>query len=385
MQKITVEAIQELASIGDTPKVTLYVPLEATASPPHITENQIRLKNLIHSAVEQLKSRNDTSGLGAELCGFLEKTSDDLAFWRDKSRGLLLAAAPGRMELFDLPIDTEEYAAVDDTFHLAPVLALLGDARQYLVLALAQQNPKLYKGDMYGLTEVNAGLPADLKSALGIDELNQETENQGSATGSSLQTGWFNGRGGAHDLQGADRARFFRLLDDRIRSYTHDGLPMIVAGTDAEIAEYRSLSKYPHLMRGIICGNHTETRSEELFNKASAIVSDELVQPAHAAAREEYERLQGANPSRVSRDEDSISEAAEQGRIDKLLAMMSRHTTDTVQDKVEAVSLISFPEENHSRMLNKLALKVWQASGTVVSLLPHEMPSGARMAARMRY
>ncbi|HSH17894.1 MAG TPA: hypothetical protein VK978_00775 [Candidatus Saccharimonadales bacterium] len=385
MQKITQDSIAQLLELQASPKVTLFIPLEASAAPPHITENQIRLKNLIHEAVKQLDAMGEDSKLGKELCAYLDEHHDNMDFWKSQSPGLLICAAPGQIQAFSLPVDTEEYVAVDEMFHLAPVLALLNDAREYYVLALAQQSPKLYKGDMYGLEEAGIALPVSMRVGLGIDEPNQKSENQGSATGSSLNTGWFNGRGGARDPMDNDRVKFFHLIDKILHDKADRNMPLVLAGIDAENAEFRDLSKYQHILQGTVTGNHTETRPKELFEKVHPIIMEELVMPEHAAALEEYERLSGANPDRVAGDEKSIVAAAEQGRIDKLLAMMSRHTTDTVQDKVQSVLRISFPEPARSKKLNNLAMQVWQMSGKIISLLPSEMPNGAPMVARLRY
>lgn len=399
MQKISHDAVSELLTNQAAPetgaRVTMYIPMETTASPPHITENQIRFKNLIHKAAEELKSRGDQTKLSDELCALIDTYSDDMDFWKDQGKGLLLCAAPGMVRMYCLPVDTEEYVAVDDAFHLAPVLALLSDAREYYVLALAQQHPKVFKGDMYGITELEGILPSSLQDSLRLDEFNQETERQGSATGSSMSTGWFNGRGGAHDQGEADRAKYFHILDKQLLAELDHKLPLILAGADAEVAAFRGLSKYPSMLLGTIIGNHTETNPQALYEKALDIVRAELVKPEHDAFVDEYQRVSGANPERVAHTNASILEAADQGRIDKLLAMMSRHTTDTVQDKVESVFRITFPEPGHSKMLNNLAAKVWQMKGKVVSLLPDEIPKGempsqmvkggAPMVARLRY
>lgn len=385
MQKLTHDAVEKLLGLESTPKVTIYMPLEATASPPHITENQIRFKNLIHKAVDELKARGDTSKLELELDAVLDKHYDDLEFWKEARRGILLCATPKVMEMFNLPVDTEEYVAVDDSFHLAPILALLGDDRRYYVLTLAQQEPKIYQGDMYGLQSMDIGLPKNLRAALGIDEPNQKSENQGSAVGTSMRTGWFNGRGGARDPMDNDRLKFFHLIDSILHDKLDRSLPLILSGIEAETVEFKNLSKYPGILDSSIEGNHTDTRPDELFAKAWPIVMKELVQPEHKAAREEYERLQGANPERVASDKKAITSAVEQGRVDKLLAMMSSVTTDTVQDKVESVFRITFPEPESSRTVNHLACQVWQMSGKVFSLLPNEMPNGAPMVARLRY
>lgn len=385
MQKLTTATVQELLAVPTTPKVTIYMPLETSAAPPNLSENQIRFKNLIHKAVEELGTVGDESKLGKVLCDKLDEVNGNPDFWKDKPSGILICAAPGFLEMYMLPIDTEEYVSVDDNFHLAPVFALLADNREFYLLAIARHNPKIYKGDMYGLSMMDIGLPVNINSGLNIDEPNQKSENQGSAVGTSMQTGWYNGRGGARDPIEADVARYQHLIDTTLLDNLDRSIPVILAGIDAETAEFKSISKYPKILHGTIAGSHSETHPEELFNKAWPIIHEELVQPMHDAALEEYSRLAGANPERVARDQDSINEAAEQGRIDKLLTSISRDTTDTVQDNMESVIRITFPEGGKSKSLNDLAMKVWQMSGKVIGLLPSQMPHNALMVARLRY
>lgn len=392
MRKISQDKISELITHQTAPgtAVTMYIPIETADSPRHLSENQIRFKNLIHTATAELQNHGDQSGLGGELQALLDTHYDDAGFWKHQGKGLLICAAPGMVRMYCLPVDTEEYVSVDDSFHLGPVLALLSDARDYYVLALAQQHPKLFKGDMYGLIAVENLLPTSMREALGIDELNRQSENQGSASGSSMNTGWFNGRGGTRNPQDSDRLRFFHLIDKQLCDKLDRSLPLILAGIDAENAEFRGISKYPLILQGSISGNNTETRTDDLFKKADSIIMSELVLPGHQAVSEEYERTSGANPERVAHTSAGILEAAEQGRIDKLLASMSRYTTDTIQDRVESVVRITFPEASDSKTLNNIATKVWQMSGKVVSLLPSEMPKGTTptgipMVARLRY
>jgi hypothetical protein len=384
MQHIDKETVQALLASTDSPAATLYIPMLTTASPPHISENQIRFKNMIHKAAEELQQQNGDA-LAKELLQMHDRLHNDMDFWEVQTPGLLICATAGNIQMFHLPIDTEEYIAVDERFHLAPIIALLDDQRSYYVLALAQHDPVLYKGDMYGLTTTNIKLPSNAGEALGIDEPNQKSENQGSARGSSLNTGWFNGRGGARNPQDQDRVRFFRLVNKAIEDNLQQSDPLILAGVDSDVAEFRGLTKHPTILQGTIGGNHNDDKAEDLCAAAQAIVWKELIAPEHQAAVEEYTRLHGANPERVAQDDKSIQQAAEQGRVDKLLARISRHTTDTVQDGVESVQRITFPEPELSKNVNKLAAMVYGMSGKVISLLPSEMPDGALMVARLRY
>jgi hypothetical protein len=284
-----------------------------------------------------------------------------------------------------LPVDTDEYVAVDETLHLAPVLAMLNENHSYYVLLVNQHKPKLFKGDMYELHMSDVELPASLEAALNIDENNQKSENQGSATGTGIKTGRFNGRGGGKNPQEEDRLKFFRLIDRTACNGIKDSSSMILAGIEAEAVEYRNLSKYPQLLRATISGSHVDFNMEALHRQAVAIIKEELIQPAHQKAIDEYRRLAGANPGRTAQDIVSIKSAIEQGRVDKLLAPISSQTTDTIRDTLEAVQKITLPHGDNGKLLNRLAAKVWQMSGTIISLTPQEMPNGAAMAARLRY
>jgi hypothetical protein len=394
ISKLDKTVLDPLLNLQTDYAVTIYMPVHTTASPPHITENQIRFKNLINKAVDQLPEHGEGHSLAEQLKRQLDSLYDDLSFWEDQTPGLLICADPGKLQMFHLPIDTEEYVAVDRQFHLAPVMGLLQDAREYFLLSLAQHDPQLYKGGLYDLGPSGIELPANVKAALNIDESNQKSEHQATAAGPSTrgkasspnsQMGWFNGRGGARNPQEEDRLRFFRMIDKIVCDSIDQRLPLVLAGIEAEIAEYRQISKYPKILQGTIAGNHTNDDPQSLFDAARDIVWRELVVPDHLSAIDEYQRLSGANPDRVAQDFETVTAAAKQGRIDKLLTRMSRQTTDTVRDIASAVPRITFPDSDQSKQINDVALTVWQTSGTVYNLQPEEMPNGGLLAARLRY
>lgn len=393
MERLNKSVIDELLNSPQSPAVTIYIPMHTTASPPHISENQIHFKNLLHKAAGQLKPRGEQR-LAAALEQLVHEVHDDLTFWENQLPGLLICANPDFIRLFQLPRDTEEYLAVDEQFHLAPVLGLLADSKEFYVLTLAQQTPKLYCGDFYGLQPASLSLPPDLHQALNIDENNQKTENQGTAAGPSTYgaggapgagRGWFNGRGGARDPSEEDRSRFFRLIDSLIYEKADRSLPLILAGIESEVAEYRALSKYPWLLHSWIPGNHSGTPVSELLQTALKIVQAELVEPEHQAAIEEYARLSGANPKRVAEGDQKILAAAEQGRIDKLLTTTYKRTADTVRDSLADVLRITFPAPPAARTLNRIAATVWRMSGRVVNLQPGQLSGSPLMVARLRF
>ncbi len=386
MEKLTTAIVQQLVKAEPHGTVvTIYAPMHTTGSPPHITENQIRFKNLMHAAITELEQHEGTDKFRKGLKEHMERTLADVAFFEGQTRGLLLLASPQEIRMFHLPVDTEEYVAVDDTYHLAPVMGLMHDAAEFYVLTVAQHTPALFRGDMYGLYPTDISLPESLIAGLNIDETNQKSEHSLSAGGSSLNTSAFNGRGGARNPGEEDRMRFFRMIDNIIMHKADRSLPMVLAGIDAETAEYRHLSKYPTILQGTISGSYSQVKPADLFDQADAIIHQEVIAPRRQEAIQHYEQLSGANPERTAGEKDAIESAAEQGRIETLLLRMTRTTTDTIRDTLDAATRITFPDKSLSTSLNKLAIKVAAMSGTVLNLDDRQMPNGRPVAATLRF
>lgn len=351
-----------------------------------MTEDQIRFKNLMSRAIDIAKNRDDGREFATELSRQRDQLLSDQGFWEDQTEGLLICMRPGLTRMFHLPIDTEEYVAVSNHFHLAPIFGVLQDMCEYYVLTVTQHQPQLFRGDFYDLQTTDIDLPATAEQGLNIDEMNVKTENQGSARGSSLNTSWFNGRGGAKNPAEEDRLRFWRMIDQIITSKADTKLPLILAGTDSEHAEYRSISHYPKILEHGINGSYSGNNPHELFPLAMDIIRKELLNPTHDAIIEEYERAKGQAPDQAAREVAAIADAAGQGRIDKLLLAGVRFTTDTVRDNNEPVPVLTFPPEESAQAVQDIAYEVWNTSGQIIDIEADHMPEpGALMLATLRY
>ncbi len=383
MQDLTQASIAALLTGKEAPLVTIYAPMHITASPPHMTENQIRLKNLTHKAADIL--RTDYQHAGKRMADLLQAQVDsylnNLEFWEHQTEGLLLCADSQQVQTFHLPIDTEEYVAVDNCYHLAPVLALLDDEQSFYVLAVAQHNPKLFAGSMYGLCEMEVDLPKSLTSALNIDERNQKAEHT-QARGGSVG---FNGRGGARDPRQDERLRFFRIIDEVACTATERGLPLILAGTESELAEYRSVSRHPRVLEQSIVGSFSGAKAHDLFAAAYTIIRNQLILTRRQQIVQTYTRLKGTRKERVTEDPIAIAEAAKQGRVETLLIALRRNTADTIRDTAKAVERITFPRDELSAMINKTANAVAQASGRIVNIDTNALATPSPVMALLRY
>lgn len=383
MHDLSTRAIAKLLeSPSSWPKVTLYIPTNKSAAPQHIAQNQLRFKNAVAGAAALLNDRRDGTALAARLTNYLERHITEQAFWENQTEGLLLAAGNDRIQTFHLPVDTEEYVAVDTHYHLAPVLGLLEDQQPFFVLVVALHHPRLLRGDMYGLYKTRAGLPESLERALNIDEAGLQRELSQSAGG----PGGFNGRGGNRNTHDAERLRFFRLIDRQVSKTIPKNAPLILAGTESETAAYRGISKHPHILHGTINGGFSGgNHQSQIFEKARTIVEQEITQPRHQSAVHEYARLAGTNVRRVEHDPAAIAEAAKQGRIKTLLVGLSKNTIQTIRGQSGPVKRLSFPAGELSILANKAARAVALASGRVVNIEYGMRPGGKALAAVLRY
>lgn len=366
------------------PAVTIYTPLHRSSSPPHMTEDQVRLKNLVAEARRLLKGQQGGDVLIRSLEEYLEKLPADKSFWGNSCDGVVICADKKAITTLPLPMSTQEYVAVDNQFHLAPILGLLKDQQDYYVLVVAQHEPALFKGDMYGLSESDIKLPKSLHEGLNIDESGQKGEQSQSATGG---TPGFNGRGGARDPKDADRLRFWRMIDKIIHDKVSDKLPMILAGTESETIEFRNVSKYPSLLKRAVHGGFGGVQPHDLFNAANKIIWQELVEVAHMSSADKYHEIAGRSSNLVASDKDMVSKAVQEGRVDTLLVATSRMTADTVQDSPEKTSQINFPEDKKvAKDFHQIVTDTWKQSGTIIGLEKDQMPvRGANLLAILRY
>jgi hypothetical protein len=350
MESLSNETVHQLMSkAAVAPVVTIYAPMHRSAAPPNMTEDQIRLKNLINQAAHKLATLPNGERLAKALRRKYNELLSDRSFWDSQTDGLLICATPDFIRLFQLPIDTAEHVTVNERFHLAPIFSLLADQQSFYTLVLAQHNPRLYKADLYGLHDAGLELPANLETALGIDENNQKSEQGRSSSGSDGDTANFNGR------------------------------------VDAEISEYRELSKYQHILPEHLAGNYTDIPEPKLFDHALRAFRQSVVMHEHEAVLDRYERVHGTNPQLAANDDMAAAAAAEEGRVDTLVVGMSRFTTDSVRDNMEPTTVLEFSDDNDDELVNQTAQLVWSSGGRVVNIESEKLPLNVRMHAILRY
>lgn len=379
MQKATKTLIESLVGQEKTPKLSLYMPTHRYPSPPHIQEDQTRYKNLIREARDQLVAGGDEE-LARKLYDKLEPLLDQLEFWQATTEGLALFASSDQLEICHLPMECETKVEVGEAYEITPLLVLLSYDQPFYLLALAVHQPKLFRGDMYGLEEVAIDFPASPEDALNIDEMfsGSNTMRVGNAGGAASP----HGQGDSAEAGREERLQYFRILDALIADLPgrESNRSLLLAATDNDAGDYKNLSKLP-VLETYVQGNHTATPLQELHALAWPQVRDETGGDRQSALLEKLQELQGTG--KASSDMKDMVLAAEEGRIGALLVGMLEMTADSVRDSTEGeVPVLCFPDDG---TLLQLARQTFQHGGEVVGLERTAMPGGALAAAVYRY
>jgi len=351
-----------------------------------MTEDQTRYKNLIRAGREKWEAEGNNADI-EPIFQELEAKLNDLEFWQHTTEGLAVFASTDGITMFHLPLECEEHVCVGESYDIAPLLVLLAYDQPHYVLALAEHDTKLLRGDMYGLELIDIDFPTSPEEALNIDEMfanSQTVRNQDGASGAHMSTS-SHGPGDSNQAGSEERLQYFRIIDGMICSSdkVDSKLPVLLAAPDNDAGDYKTLSRLPALLDNFLPGNYTGTPLNDLHAQSWPLVLREVGGKQQAALLERFNELRGAGKS--SLDLQEITEAAEAGRVDTLLLSIIRMTTDSITDTIAEMPIITFDTDDQQEELQALTHAVFSQGGTVVGLTADDMPEQANVAAIFRY
>ncbi|WP_242040235.1 baeRF7 domain-containing protein [Anabaena subtropica] len=147
-------SIDELAILTAAPKkncVSIYMPTYRMTA--ETLQNPIRFKNLIREAEEKLIEGGLRPQDARDLLAPAQEI-DEFEFWQHQSDGLAIFIAEDFFSYYCVPIDFAELVVVSDRFHLKPLISLLTGDGQFYILALSQNQVRLFQGTRYSVNEV---------------------------------------------------------------------------------------------------------------------------------------------------------------------------------------------------------------------------------------
>lgn len=383
MDTITQDSLKTLAEQSEGPYVSIY--MQTHRAGQETQKDPIRLKNLLKEAEKRLSK----IGLRTpDINKFLEPARnlvEDFDFWQHQDESLAIFTASDFFQTFRLPVRFEEFLVVADRFHIKPLLRILNEDGQYYLLALSQNEVKLYKGARHNITELEPeDIPKSLADALKYDEFQKQQQFHTATPGQpTTRPAIYHGQGVGIDEKKDNIQRFFRQIDKGLQSVLQDDpLPLVLAGVEFLFPIYQEVTSYTNLVEQGIEGNPENMGSDELRQQAWNVVAP-IYRQAQDDAVAKFNAL--TNTNQASQDINELVPAAVYGRIDTLLVAVRDQVWGMFDPDANEIHLEQEQTVDNEDLLNFATLHTLLNGGTVFALEQESMPGNSSVAAILRY
>lgn len=369
---------------GDSPCISIYLP---TLRKGEVSQNQIRFKNLLTEAENQLLKKNYKKNKVEEILEPAYKLVDETIFWNNQSEGLALFISPEFYRYYRLPCSFDELVVTADKFHTKPLLPLISEDGQFYVLVISQKDARLLRGtrDVFEEMDLSEVIKKfEEKFGQELPEQYLQFHTRTARRGGEVRTAVHFGHGGEIDSIKKERLlHYFRFLDKELYSMLYnDGSPLILACVDYLSSLYRQANNYPGLMEERIKGNPDNIKSQELHKEAWEIISPYFKRKTEES-KARYLELKGTG--KTSNEIKEVVRASSRGRIKTLFVPLGVRKWGKFDQENEYIEIKETPEPGDEDLLDVAAAEVYLNRGEVLALTPENMPDGDEVAAIFRY
>lgn len=375
------DQLKELFQVTAGPAVSIYMPTHRKG--PDVAAQPLRLR----AALQQAKGLLSDSGVAKpeSLLTSFEDLVGDEEFWRHQADGLALFASDGLTRLYRLPAAVPDLVVVAPTFHTRPLVEFLQAPERYWVLALSQNEVRLWEGTVSGLTPVNLEtVPTNLRSALGF-QIEKDRLSMHSSGGHGNKP-MFHGHGAGKDDTKSELEQFFRKVDSGVQSLLADEIgPIILAAVDYYHPIYRNISKLENLAPDGIDGNVNDWDPARLHAAAWPIARagvDRKIDKALELWENSYGR------GKVESDLAAAARLAVAGRIRLLLSEKCRNIWGRLDPATGTIKVMqeggADPGGDAVDLVDEIAEIALQHGGRALALAPERMPTKTGLAVVLR-
>ncbi len=370
--------LRELIEQVTPPCISIYLPTHRGGA--EVRQGQIRLKNLLKKAEDQLASNGRRQGEVKALLEPIQTLCENSGFWQYQSDGLAIFRSAEKFLYYRLPLHVDELLVITDRFHVKPLLRLFTEDGRFYLLALSKKEVRFFQCTRFGVREISLpeGTPRSLAEVVALKGIEKQTQvhTAGSAA-------LFHGHGARNDEEKQDLREFFRLVDRGVHEILRDErAPLVLAGVEYMLAIYREANTYPHLIDSGVTGTPEGRRPEELQSKAWAIVEPHFRRAREEAARR-FEDAVGAG--KASTDIKIVAPAAHQGRVDQLFVAVGKQIWGVWNGTEHKVEVHEKRQPGDRDLLNFAAIQTLLQGGAVYAVAESEVPGGGLLAAVFRF
>jgi hypothetical protein len=368
--------------------VSLYMPAHRVGREQQ--QDTIRFKNLATRAQEELLALGLSTPKMQKLLEPAEKLSIDRFFWQHQSDGLAVFLSDNFSKSYRLPLRFDELLVITKSFHIKPLLPLLGRDKQFYILAISINEIRLLHATRDTIDEVELeGVSTNMQEALWMDNPGKHLGFHTSASSpgrEGLRQAVFYG----HGAKSAERKkvkilRYFQNVNDGLnRLLEGQNIPMVLVGVDYLQPIYREANTYPDLLESGRAGNPEQLSEQDLHRMAWELVEPIFTEERQRAVRK-FAEYHGQENRLASTDLQSILQAANGGRVATMFVALNEQIWGRFDDTKNILELHPKFHPGDRDLLDLAAELTWLNGGDVYTLEPDQVPGGSFMAAIHRY
>lgn len=292
-------------------KASVYLPTHS--SYPDNRQDPIVYKNLLQEMEKESSTRLPRRDW-QELLDGLKSIQHDTEFWNHTAQGLGVLSAGGQTETFLLDAHLPAQWFIEEHFHLLPLFPLMDSISRAYLTDISRDRFRIFEVMQDSLRELE--LP-EVKSS--FPELFNDLDPNATLRTGSYQGlgGAFHGHGGRPDQTDKDTEKYHRYLSDAFQKLNREtGCPMILAGTESSVRQYRDIA------RGNFYLEHAITQPLESLSLKDAMTEVKTALRPYLEMRLTQlntDISNKRNAGKTVKGLDEIRDAAAQGQVETLI------------------------------------------------------------------
>ena len=365
--------------------VSIYLPTEVRGS--EIRQGQIRLKNLIAQARQELSTAGLDNAQADHLLAPGSALVADYGFWRHQDQGLALFLGNADAHWYSVPQAFSEHLVVGPGFFVSPLLPILAADGAFLILSITADEVQMFHATRFSMALADADLPSGLEEASGESDYQNPVQASPVArphTGSvNISNAQVYGDSPPEWRKGRVVAFAHRVAVAVDRFVGANPVPVVLVANAEVSGHFQRESTLGPLLAGVIEANPAAMDRHELHEAAYAIVQP-LFESARQQAVERFDALRASNDPRAVSDLESVCTAAHEGRIETLLLVetppFGGHDDNSHSPQPQG----DLNRDGTQAMLEAATIQTLQLGG-LVYLISSSGPSEFPAAAILRY
>jgi len=280
-----------------------------------------------------------------------------------------------------LPYPVKEYSLINGAFYVSPLVQLLAPREKFYVLAISKKQARLFEGDQFMMKYIDVpDLPEGIADVVHVEEKDDERQFR-SGTGDSS---------GHHDVVSGSPdeketlALYLREVDNTLwkARLANEHTPLVLAGVDYIVNAFRQQSRYRHIWKEFISGNHDHDNMRALHRVAKTIIKPHFDQIVHLALNEYGNRSANGGTSIAISE---IIQAAWFARVGVLFVADGEEIWGRFDPERNQTDVHLTRERNDDNLIDLSISRTLMNGGEVHFLEKEKMPKESKIAAIMRF